>query len=261
MAKKSAEEGATKPAKAAKPAKKTAEETAKPAKPKYADMIAELIQDCENARVGVSRIGLLKGLHDKFGLGGADAEERERNFVNAQLNRALRKGVEEGRLRMAAPPGRKNAGHYKLMDKKAAAVAEGAKVVKKTVAAKSKDKASASKRLSLGAVPKKKAKKATPATDAAEVKKKAPKKSTPAADAAKAKKAAAGEKTPVKAKKAADKTKEKSASKVKPKKTAAAAKKGEASAGKKSKEAPVKKTAAAKKPATKKAAGKDAKTD
>lgn len=112
MAKKSAEEGATKPAKASKPAKKTAEETAKPAKPKYADMIAELIQDCENARVGVSRIGLLKvtsgsfmmavrvlipcsflhlkcldsyvqGLHDKFGLGGADAEERERKSRNS----------------------------------------------------------------------------------------------------------------------------------------------------------------------------------
>jgi len=258
MSKKSAEEDATKPAKASKPAKKTAEETAKPAKPKYADMIAEVIRDCENPRVGVSRVGFLKGLHDKFGLGGADAEERERNFVNAQLKRALRKGVEDGRLKMAAPPGRKHAGCYKLVDAKAAAVAEGAKVVKKTVAAKSKDKASASKRLSLGAVPKKKAKKATPSTDAAEVKK-APKKSTPAADGVKAKKAADKKKTPVKAKKVADETK-KSANKVKPKKTAAAAKKGEASAGK-TKEAPAKKTSAAKKPAAKKAAGKAAKAD
>ena len=66
MSKKSAEEDATKPAKASKPAKKTAEKTAKPAKPKYADMIAEVIRDCENPRVGVSRVGFLKVTSGSF---------------------------------------------------------------------------------------------------------------------------------------------------------------------------------------------------
>merc|ERR1712071_441236 len=113
-----------------------------PSHPKYSVMVADIIKNCENKRTGISRAGILKALLElDFQLAGEENEKKNR--VNNTMKRAIKKGVETGKFKMAAAEGRKGSGHYKIADpKKAPADGEVAKPTapKKTAVEKSKNK-------------------------------------------------------------------------------------------------------------------------
>merc|ERR1712034_135285 len=150
---------APKPTKAkSKVTKDPAAVKAAPTHPKYSEMVAASIKAIA-ARGGCSRQAILKKIKEDFDVG--DNDKR----VAVNVNMTLKKGIESGRLKMAREKG-KGAGSYKLgelpkADKKpvkrlasekpkpkkkvATETKNGKTIVKKSVTAKSKEKASSKK--------------------------------------------------------------------------------------------------------------------
>merc|ERR1719318_1280954 len=184
-AQKSIKSPAPKPSKAkSKVTKDPAAAKAAPTHPKYSEMVDSSIKAIA-ARGGCSRQAILKKIKEDFDVG--DNDKR----VAVNVNMTLKKGIESGRLKMAREKG-KGAGSYKLgelskADKKpvkrlasekpkpkkkvATETKNGKTIVKKSVTAKSKEKASA-KRKSVGALAtKKKLKTVSPSKKKAAAKK------------------------------------------------------------------------------------------